>query len=231
MSGKLFLGPAFFLLILFSCKTEKINPEDVDMGYHYYPIETGMYRIYEVEETQYVNGTGTTSNYFLKELIADPVSFNGEIRYTIHRSKTSDTLNWPSPFSTTDWSVTNNGKQLIEVVNNKRFIKLSFPVKEGKWNGNAFNTLGEDEYQMENPGKAFAVNSVEYSNTVKVTQEADTNNVVKYDYRVEVFAKDIGLVYKQNDVYEYQQTGGNTDTTSKFSGMEYKAILIKYGKE
>jgi hypothetical protein len=60
-------------------------------------------------------------------------------------------------------------------------------------------------------------------------QEVDTSNIVDRDYRFEVFAKGIGLVYRLKEIYEYDQaTLGSYDIES---GFKYYESLNSYGKQ
>ncbi|MDQ6813467.1 MAG: hypothetical protein M3040_07025, partial [Bacteroidota bacterium] len=107
--------------------------------------------------------------------------------------------------------------QTVEFVdNNLRFIKLHAPVVEGyTWKGNSFidaksanSTVGfldEWQYEYRNLGQPFTTLTTKYDSTVTVFQQDETtppgpfnkNNYQQRNFGTEVFAKGIGMVYKE----------------------------------
>ncbi|MES2732918.1 MAG: hypothetical protein V4714_14280, partial [Bacteroidota bacterium] len=83
------------------------------------------------------------------------------------------------------------------------FIKIIFPLREGlKWNGNVFNSRAADDYQMKNVGKRYSVDSQLFEETLTVVQHNDSS-LVNQDKRVEVYARNIGLIYQEKIVVQF----------------------------
>ena len=81
----------FLALSLISCnKSKEISPEI--LGYDYYPIELGQYRIYDVEEIQYKLSGFDTTHYQLKETIFDSLVSIDQINYLIRRDRRNEAV-------------------------------------------------------------------------------------------------------------------------------------------
>ncbi|HEY8401374.1 MAG TPA: hypothetical protein VIK89_08940 [Cytophagaceae bacterium] len=197
---------AFTLYGLHSCKPTEVTPDPSLLGYDYAPIDSGSYWIYDVIRIEYDPLEPVYDTFELKEVIGESTIFNDEVRYNVLRYTRKDsTENWPlQPDSV--WTVSKNTSRFIKVENNYRFIKLTFPVEEKKsWNGNDLNTLKEDEYQYINVGKSYKAGDVNYPQTLIVEQN-NSSSVIDKDYRIEVYAKNIGLIYVEKEVLKYDQT-------------------------
>jgi hypothetical protein len=182
------------LLLFFSCKK---NEETFDNGADYFSIRTkGSYIIYDVQRIIYGASGPDTSNYQLMEMTGDTALLNGQLYYKVWRYTRPDASGaWPVlPDSV--WEEYNNNSQAVKVENNRKFIKLVFPVEENKtWNGNGMNTYPSDDYIMQNVGKSYTVNGHYFPVTLKVLQNNDVSNVNE-DQRYEVYAKGLGLIDK-----------------------------------
>jgi hypothetical protein len=191
----------FFLIFLSSCKQETITP--VDLGYSYFPTDTGHWVIYDIDSTYYNDFTGSAENYHykIKELIASSYLDNeNRLTQRIERYKCTDSVNW---HLIKVWASNRTSSTAEKVEENVRFVKLVFPIVDEKtWNGNADNTLGEQDYEYKNVFKPYTMNGVTFDSTITVIQENDTNNFVYSKYIVEVYAKNIGMIFKQLDTIQ-----------------------------
>jgi hypothetical protein len=93
----------------------------------------------------------------------------------------------------------NKSVQVVE--SNVRFTKLSFPIQEkAAWNGNANNTLGEQQYTYDYIDRAETINGIKFDNVLLVKQKFYDPKIA-YQYYFEKYAKGYGLVYREiNDV-------------------------------
>ncbi|HXA02719.1 MAG TPA: hypothetical protein VNW99_12065 [Cytophagaceae bacterium] len=185
---------SLFSLILFSCKTKE---ETFDIGADYFPIKPkGSYIIYDVQRIIYGASGPDTSNYQLMEMVGDTALLNGQLYYKVWRYTRPDASGtWPAQPDSV-WEEYNNTAQAVKIENNRRFVKLVFPVTENKtWNGNVMNTYPSDDYIMQRVGRSYTVNGHYFPITLKVVQGNDTS-LVNEDQRYEVYAKGIGLVDK-----------------------------------
>ncbi len=224
------------LVCLHSCKLQSIDPEDVDLGYDYYPLEVGRYVIYKETDTIYDPGSVVDTTYHVKEIIHDSYIEGTEEKFTVYRfaKKTTD-ADWPiEPDSV--WTVARTANQLLRTESNLQYIKLVFPVKEGKtWNGNAKNTSGEitssDKfYKMTDLNKPYkGINAVVYPSTLKMTISNQSDPIVSKDIRYDIYAKGIGFIKKDYTVYYYDQAFPNQLIIDY--GYHKVMEIISYDKE
>lgn len=168
------------------------------MGYDYFPLAVDDYRLYQVQEINYnVDGSIDTSNYQLMEIVTDESVSAGETSFRLDRyRRVLETDPW---IIDSVWSARINTYQAIVVENNVPIIKLSFPVYEDRhWDGNAMNAREFDEFKMINVGSTYLVDDKEYPNSLEMFKEKklDPIQITNDDYHLEVFSKNIGLIYK-----------------------------------
>ena len=210
--------PASLILIaiLFGCskqsETLPLSPLT-----DYYPLQTGKRFIYRLDSTLYLSfgSAVVVKSYLAKDSIINTFQDNnGRTSYTVYRY-TTDTLlqnTWQYKLA---YYITPNGKS-VEVVddNNYRFIKLKEPVTEGySWKGNAYLDAVSDlsisylynwDYTYQNVKMPYRVPAATFDSTVTVLQQDNTFpegdfNPAYYqqrNYSVEVYAKGVGLIYK-----------------------------------
>jgi hypothetical protein len=190
---KYFLNFLLLLLLLAGCDADK--PQPVYSGSDYFPLETGAYQVYSVDEVRYTNGPGPqTEHYELMTRIVDSFPTNDNAwTYVIYRSKRADDS---KPWEVLDtWSARKDNMRAIMTEGNTSFVKLSFPVKDGgQWNGNEYNTLGEDAYDLKNVGQPMELNGLSFENTATVEQELNDDIIVFRDERSETYARGVGLI-------------------------------------
>ena len=139
------------MMLIIGCN-ELLAPEPERLGYEYFPLVIGDYRIYEVEVINYnLDGTVDTTNYQLKEIVADSSLVGGGTSYRLDRYRRADAaVAWVID---SVWSARLNTYQAIVVEHNVPIIKLSFPLAEDRrWDGNAMNTFDFDEFKIKNLG-------------------------------------------------------------------------------
>ena len=224
------IGILFFLFFIFSCKKDTDISVPVDFGYTYFPIDIGRYVIYEVDSIAYddIVHPPDTSRYLLKELIASSfldnsgrITFRIERYYKIYNSSIPyDSIPWIGPRV---WFANQTTTTAERVEENLRYIKLVFPSSKGKeWNGNAYNTLDQKNYEILSSDQAELVNSTSFDSVVTVLQ-SEEKDFIRYIYEVEKYARGVGLVYKERDsIYD----GGTEDTV----GYMFKQKIVSYGR-
>lgn len=197
----------------------------------YFPLQTGFYQVYDVVEKVYENRP--VADVFVYELKTEVVdSFanqGGGYTFVIHRSRRS-APNDPWQFLEA-WSSRTTPSQAVVTEGNVAYVRLAFPaLKNKEWNGNALNALEVDSYQIKSVGKHYELeNNVSFDDVLVINQQ-DELNALKRDQREEVYARNIGLVYKKSDVLSY------CDDTVCFGqqiiedGIEYVQILKGYGQ-
>ena len=211
--------------LLLSCNEDKeIDP--LDLGYDYYPIELGQYRIYDVYEIIY-KLDNDTSIYQLRETIFDSIVSNDQVDYLIRRDIRSTPQDpWKSD---SVWTVTMNQNFLSIKENNIPFIKLSFPVEiSSTWDGNGLNTKNTATYSY-SVADSILVDSISLQNHVKVVISDIPENIVNRDERIEIYARGIGLVQKHYWTLEFC-TASCEEFGEITSGRFLNQVLIEAGE-
>lgn len=208
-------------LIFNSCKKEDViipfNPKE---DFNYYPMNVGSYIEYDVEYIFWndFDHTIDTSNYVLREFIESMVvNYTGDTLYRIERN-TKDN-------SDSVWSVSRiwySGYEdnfAFKVEENVKYVKLVVPVKENyKWEGNIFNDLESKSYSYIFIDRPMQLNNLSFSKCAKILQD-DFETLINKDYEEEIFARNIGLIYKKQIHVDktYNQITQQFEITSGYS--------------
>lgn len=210
---------------LWSCKKEVVAP--VDVGYGYFPTNVGHWVLYDVDSTHYDSFAHTQSHfhYQIKELIQSTFAdLSNRPTQRIERYETEDSV--PS-FLKNVWVSNLTSIDAEKVEENTRFIKLVFPVVSGQtWNGNAYNTLGEQDYQYGNVNVPYSLSGLSFDSTLNVIQDYDSN-LIRVINESEMYAKHVGLIYKR-----FRNVGKLPDTSlvnSIIGGVDYTYRIVSYG--
>jgi hypothetical protein len=208
--------------VLISCN-KKDSAELLDFNYNYYPLDLNQQREYLVTDILHNSLGSDTVVYFLKEVITQElIDQQGDIAYRLERYWKMDSI---AEYSLKDvWTTKKTLRTAQKVEENIRFTKLIFPISRGSfWNGNGFNYLAEEEYYYDsiNESSNFGLNS--FDSTVHVVQNIN-NNLLEFDEAYEVYAKNIGLVYKKD--VELNINFGNVIDINE--GYEYEQVLLNY---
>jgi len=223
-------------------KTEAVPTGELN---EYMPLQTGKFIRYRLDSTLYVNfgQTDTTISYEAKDQVEEEITDNLNrpgfrvIRYLRNIGSTSE-ADW-SP--TLSYSVIPTRESVEIIENNLRFLKLRIPVKEGyAWQGNTYlpatpfyslYQFSNDEdmevwnYTYQDVSQSVVIDNNVYDSTASVVQIADSSNVpidfpdgLAYrNYWVEQYAKNVGLIYKEVAMWEYQPpNAGNPGFKSGF---------------
>ncbi len=202
-------------LFVFSCKKEttELSFERIQ---NYYPISKVKYITYRLDSTVYTT-LGTKKevrSYIVIDVLDTSITDNlGKIAYVFKRSirNSIDTTQWDL---LTTYRVSIDSAKIAVTENNLRFIKLVCPLREGLiWKGNSFVNSNDNNnlvfldgwlYSYGKPNERQTINGNTFIETVSVFQKNDTignpNDKKMYAeilFSKEVYAKNIGLVYKE----------------------------------
>lgn len=213
---------SFFILvvILLNSCIENIENYQIDKSdFNFFPLKNGLSYTYQIDSIIYDNN-GTvklTRNIILKRTIMDSFIDNSGIKnYIIDENFTENgnaiKSQFVNAYRTEDMAVENE--------RNLKFIKMIFPVSEGKtWEGNklfdANNTIikiaGEPIkvyenwlYRYSKLIDKYEVNGKEYSDVVEIVQ-TDTDYKLEKRFSVEYYAKNVGLIYKKMMILNTQK--------------------------
>ncbi len=199
-------------------------------GYDYFPLETGRYIEYEINEVRYevTSPVPNRTAYFLREVCGQPfMGTTGIEQFPMERyKKTRQEASW-----TLDsiWTAYRIPDRAVRVENNVAFVKLAFPLTDqSTWNGNLLNDKPEENYQAQF-GAPFPAES-NFPESLTVVQRRDSSVVSLYK-RSEVYTPGVGLVYKEDIALEYCQEATCIGSGKIDTGVSRIMRVSKYGKE
>lgn len=183
------------------CQPVSTNP--ASPGFDYFPLSTGHYFIYNVEERQYsLSAPAVQRTYQVKEVVGAPYAdVTGQPAYRLFRyRRLMESQPWQAD---SVWSARLVNDEAIRTENGLDFVKLRFPISDGlRWDGNHHNGRGQDQYEARNSGKPYRVSDKVFSETVMVIAQQDST-LISQDKRIEVYAKQVGLIYKERVQLQY----------------------------
>jgi hypothetical protein len=218
--------------LLYSCdEKEEFTSEEIS---DYMPAVTGKYIIYRLDSLVFTNFGRTTEihKYQVKHEVDAQITDNlGRPAYRVFWSirDSAGTLPW-QPMGT--YSVTVLSDQIEVQEDNLRFIKLHMPVNDGfNWKGNRYmptepyssmflfsndNDMDDWDYYYDGGTTSFTYDGRNYNDVLTVEQIDEAFNVpitspssiALRSRSVERYAKDIGLVFRQYELWEYQPYDG-----------------------
>ena len=211
-----------FLAIILVGSACKPDPKP---NYHfdYFGMNEGRYVIYDVLDIIHDDDAlihHDTSRYQLKtvwgELYTDNEGREGKIFRRYIRSQSSD------PWFLQDvWYGLIDGIRGEIIEENQRRVKLVFsPTIEKEWDANAYNAESELACYYMDIHEPYSISGSLFDSTVIVEQD-DFPSSIDTSRKYEVWAKDIGLVYR-HDRYTYY---GFAQTEVKFGTEVYYSFV------
>ena len=218
------------------------------------PLQPGKYIHYRLDSMRFIDfgQRDTVVSYDARDVIDAEVTDNlgrptfRVVRYLRDLSSTND----EDYVAKLTYFVTPT-REVVEVLEeNLKFQKLRLPVNNGfNWHGNSYlpSTPYFELYQFSNDedinlwdytytgvNEPATVNDNIYDSTVTVVQVADSSNVpiefpdgLAYrNYWTETYAKNIGLIYKEVVMWEYQPP--NSGNPGFRSGFGLKLSIIDH---
>ena len=232
MSLRLYSLLAGFVSLFLFVGCQSSTPEPITYGFDYFPLETGRYVIYDVEEQQYVvNAISVQRTYQLKEVVGSAYSdVTGQPAYRLMRyRRTTESQPWQAD---SIWSARIVNQEAIRTENGQDFVKLVFPINAVLIrNGNRRNVSAPDEYEMRNVGQAYSVSGKPFDETVTVVEQ-DDSTLTGQDKRIDIYARQIGLIYKERTQLQFCTA---TPTCIGYAQIDYGIRQVyrirTYGKE
>lgn len=237
-----FFVSLIYVLILSSCTKSDVLSSSIK-AVNYYPVSTGKVWIYRLDSTN-IPAFGTsliTNSYHIKDSVGSSFIDNtGRQSWVVYRFIT-DTLEQNMWQSLSSYYVTPTAND-VEVVddNNLRFIKLTTPVRAGYvWQGNtyidtrsattSYQYFDGWNYMYTSVGSPYSTLSGIIDSSVTIFQRDETSPEGPFDpefyqqrnYSVEVYAKGVGLIYK-NFLHSVWQP---TPEPARYTDDSYGIIL------
>jgi hypothetical protein len=220
------------LLLTIACDSPE-EPRMQETAEDFLPLSKGNFHIYDVTEIKYELGVPETLAYELKTLVIDSFPRNGDgFTYVIHRSTRPDSQAKWTYLDT--WSSYTEQMEAVTQEENTAFIKFKLPFVEGlSWNGNAYNNFGDDAYNLDETRASKIYGGTSYNDCFTVTQNDNEDFVVFLDQRQEVYARNVGLVYKAITQLHYctQTESGCLGMQVVEQGLIYRQTIKDHGTD
>ena len=233
------------IIVSYNCKKDTSALQiDYNEYFKYYPVNIGSSWYYDIDSLVFhkaVNGLQIdTLHYLVKESIIDTIIINGNLIYRLEkyeRLTLQDSWNIKSVYS-----IQLLDNQIIRSEENQKFIKMTFPLTVGnKWDGNLYvNKQNEIQIGGESleifkdwDSKVLSYN-VPYNNGWMKFDSTSTIEIAKNESLIdirdgyEVYAKNIGLVYRFLKVLDTQCNGNPIDCKDvSWENKADKGFIVK----
>ncbi|WP_460686542.1 hypothetical protein [Niabella aquatica] len=247
-----YLCMLFISVLLFSCN-EKKEIFETDSVADYMPLVIGKSITYRLDSTVFPRGGSVIEvhKYQVKHTITGETTDNsGRKTFIVQRQINNETATG-SWVSNGTYFITAYDNKIEVTDNNLRVVTLQAPLRQGfTWKGNSqlpFAPYGSlfdmsTGYDMNTWSfvYSYAANEIveeqEYSNVWTVEQHNETINIPPTsetkigtkEVAVEKYARGIGLVYKDFQLYEYQGAGGAGNTSAHYTGFGITMWMVGY---
>jgi hypothetical protein len=246
-----FLTALLAILTLFSCKKETTTVD----GYDYqaarlteiFPTQIGKYIIYRTDSTVFTNFGRDIELHSYREMHLIDSQFTdnlGNVSYRVYRYLT-DSLG-AEPWKIADTYYITPLSDRIEVVeNNLRFIKLHTPRRlNATWKGNSYlpdrafgysyvstDFLDPQDWDYTYSDLTSEVYNNEHLDSVWTVQQINVPNdnpaVPTEGYSIEKYAKGLGLVYKEFNLWD-QEPNYSSPSDPFYIGFKVKMWMIDH---
>ncbi len=227
-----------FLLITSCSENEDTLP---DLGLDYFPLQVDNYAIYQVVETSILQSVETEISYELNVTVTDStINEKGEVTYILVRKKRlSPSDNWENVDT---WSTKMINNRIIQNEANVSFVKLIFPPSLNvTWDGNQFNNLpGNAELFYDGDDTPYIISELDKPISLATGFETDQSLTViqndlndiytGIDERKEIYARKVGLIYKEVVQKKYCTDIGCYGQQKVEQGVILIQSLKEYGK-
>ncbi|CAG4991783.1 hypothetical protein DYBT9275_00830 [Dyadobacter sp. CECT 9275] len=208
------------------CTSNKVPAPQI--GYEYFPIQSGIYGEFDVTKKIYAIGQDPQSiQYLQREMIGDSFKdVTGQIIYKVEFA-TQKAQQWNTDSIATIWKTTD---EILGHENGDIIVRMIFPLADHNvWDGNQYNSKGERFFETTGVGIAYHTIKENFPETVTIVRQNDSTLVSKRRY-VEVFAKGIGLIRRERTFVQYCNTPDCVGKGIINSGWEEISTLKSYGK-
>ena len=234
-------------ILLYSCSkvSETISSASIN---EYSSLQVGKTYLYRLDSTitAAFGASLIVKSYQAKDSVEAAFTDNlGRQSFRIFRYIRDTSATQPWRFAATYVAIPTD-KTLEYVDNNMRFVKLHAPIKEGyTWKAHSFidtkstnskvRYLDEWEYEYRDIERPYTVLRKTYDSTITVFQRDETvpsgpfNPAVfqQKDYGKEVYAKNIGLVYKEFLHWTWNVSSSNAGYEDGSYGVKLQLISHK----
>jgi hypothetical protein len=215
--------------ILPGCKEDEvIKPSSGALNY--VSNDVGRWIIYDCDSITHLDNDNNTDNnvdtaYFQIKEVIDSIGVDAEGEAIQHLSryiKEPDSTGW---IFRSRWTAKINSYGYQRVEENIRYLKLGFPISlSTKWNGNAYNNLGEEDYFYADLHAPETFNDFSFDSTITVVQGDSTIGYHTYPFGIEKYAASYGMYYRYRATIDFFP-----GTTIIISGVQYHERMNSFG--
>lgn len=195
-----------------SAELEARQQAKIEQDLRFFPLQLGHANTYQVDSFVFNDFTETIDTYYYESqsVISDTFRDNlADLAYQWDFYQRRD--------STRRWQLQKRGfvndnspQDLHWFLDNRRYIAFNWPVEEGKsWDGNAYNRSLRVNYTYHDVYENFDVGRKTYDSTVRVTK-AEEESLINQFREFEVYAKDVGRIYRLKDSLNLDFETGDT---------------------
>jgi hypothetical protein len=208
-----------------------------DYKQSYFPADSGHYVIYDVDSITY--------------RFTDPLYFRDSVKYQL-KIEIGDTLldnegrlnkkvllhRRANPSDSWQinrvWYLYPSSTNIQVIEDDIRFVKLVFPPGNNvAWDGNVYapktgpyDFLRDWDYHYTEVDAPYTINGFQFDSSLTVSA-VDEENVIEKTLMKEVYAKNVGLVYKEWDYLQKQKVNVTWDSLAE-SGFRVRYRLIDH---
>lgn len=214
-------------LLMISCRKEGDLPQQ-DIGTGYFPLRLGAWVEYQVDSMwrdDLLNVRDSVSYRLLEHVEEAYLDGAGRTAYRILRSVRNEQDEWQVRDV---WTSTKGIGHAEMTEENKRRLKMSFPVRAGRsWDVNVYNADRPLEVSYRDVDRPWTGDALSFERTVMVQNVLGPNAIERRDLE-ERYAYGVGLVEKR---WEETNTQFNS-TTQQFvvRGFRLNMVAVAYGQ-
>ena len=197
---KKFLFITISVLLLMSCKKDKVEIDTNDSSFNFYPLAAGTERVYKVTTISVDKDVDLydTTIYYLKETVMDTIIDTLDYKmFLIKRDRrVHDTLSWEYDKQV---AIKKYKRRLGFQEDNQEISILQFTERNGMtWDANEFNSLDMEEYEYTETSTKDSILNELYDSVLVVLVE-DTENKIERIFNEYRYQYGVGLV-SQTDI-------------------------------
>lgn len=205
----IYLG-LLIISLIYACRNGQ--EELVIKGEEYFPTEIGSKHLYSIDTIVYdlfQRKIDTFSNIVQEEVVEKYVDLSGDTVYRIELSTYNQEKFKYVVFKSFERKIA--GNYAMEKMENGTEVKMLFPISTYKtkgstytWNSNMFNSREPQIVKYSSVFTGYNLGSKAYSNCVSVKLSKPQTGIIN-NIKEEVYAKNIGLIYRFTDSTDYLQ--------------------------
>jgi hypothetical protein len=191
-----------------ACNKDEDFPK-VDLGHDYFPLVMGSSITYEVDSiiwNDFFTPVKVDTFSFYIRMLIDSVFIDNQGRkaYYFRKYYKTDTTSWRL---VKNYSLVKNEWHVEQREENIPYLKMAFPVNHtNTWDMNAMNSYTATNSYYLDFHIPSTVGGQNFDSTAIIIHQ-DLESLIGKDYHKEIFAKHLGLIYKEQISIEKSTSG------------------------